>query len=425
MPLSPDQLLRHSVVLVGAGALTSALNYAYQVLTARMLGPRDFGFLGPVLALVASLRGIEQPLQLSIAGFVSTLQAESGALSARPAIAWISKRVVLVAFIGAMALAAGSPSAARAMQLPSATPLLLVAAGIPLWWLWSALAGSLQGLQRFAARGGVDAGGAAAKVVFGVVLIALGWGVAGALVGSLLGAATAVLGGRLAVRRLQNPPGGSPETRGWGAKLAWSALPSGVALVLLTLMYSVDVLAVGQYFPPQETGLYAASSTLAKAVLFIGLPVSYAMFPKVIARNAQGEREHARRLLMACLAYTTALAGCGAALLSVLSGNVVQILLGSAYVDTSGVVPRLSIALVMVSVCQVLTLYELAVGRRQALLVLLVGFCLEVIGLVRFHGTLSAVADVVIAAATAVLVGLACVVGIGWLRPAEKKESLG
>ena len=200
-------LRRDALVLAAGMGVANAGNYAFNVVMAFLLGPEAYGALAALLALV--LVGSVPGLALQAVVARRTTLAGSGRAGGRgvgpwPGVGWLVGRaglglVLLTVLIG--------PGLVLFLHLDSAVPVLWLALALAPTPLLFAVQGLLQGRERFGALAAVMVAGAAVKLAAGLALVALGFGVSGAMAGVAAGGLLASLAGL----RLAAP--GSPAAR--------------------------------------------------------------------------------------------------------------------------------------------------------------------------------------------------------------------
>jgi O-antigen/teichoic acid export membrane protein len=179
-------------------------------------------------------------------------------------------------------------------------------------FLWRPVVlGVLQGRQNFLWCGWT-------AILEGAVRLGGVFLIVGLLKGYAAGALTAVLAGSCATLMI----GGwfSRDCfRGEAVPMIWPAwlarvVPLTLGLGVSTFMLGADMIFVRHFFPPAQTGYYAAAGIIGRAVFYFTAPLTAVMFPKVARSTALGEESNALKLTL----VLTALAGGGAAFMCTL-----------------------------------------------------------------------------------------------------------
>jgi O-antigen/teichoic acid export membrane protein len=261
------------------------------------------------------------------------------------------------------------------------------------WTVNPVAQGTLQGLQRFTWFGSNLFLSSFLRLAFGMVLVWVGWGAAGALAGGALGSGVMGLVALMPLAYLW------PLRTGGGSGLDLRELVRYSGGVLLatacfSVLTNVDVIVVKRFFPPLEAGYYSAASTLGKVALWLPGAVSMVMFPKSSFRHASGQDASsiARRSVgvVALLCVPVVLG------YFFFPRFFVQLLFGGGYQPSEPLVYVLGLAMAVYAVNNVVVLYYLSI-RKQAFLAVIVAVAVCQVGaLIMVHGSLTQVVWVVV-----------------------------
>jgi O-antigen/teichoic acid export membrane protein len=285
-----------ALVLAVAMAVANATNYGFSLVTAFLLGPAAYGALGALLALVlvGSVPGLA--LQAVVARRTALLDREGvGAVAIPPGVAPLALvNRAGVALAGATVLA--GPGLVAFLHLGSGVPVLWLALALAPTPLLFAVQGLLQGRERFGALAVVMVAGAAVKLAAGVVLVAAGLGVSGALAGVAAGGLLAALAGLYLAR--EGAGRGAREGAGGGAGDLWREVGGAtVGLLGLFLLANLDVLLARHYLEPAASGRYALGAVVAKIAFWAPQFVVTLVFTRLVV-SADPRRLLARSALL-------------------------------------------------------------------------------------------------------------------------------
>ena len=401
-----DALLKHGIIVLTASALGSVLNYLYQLFMGRMLGPEQYGIFGALISLTYIFTVPAQTIQVSTMKSVSRLQAIRRAKDVGFFIRHMAKRVALGSLLGMLVIFAISGLIADFLRIPSVVPVMVLGIAFFFQLLTPTFNGSLQGLQRFVRLGASGVTGAGGKLLFGLALVSLGFGVGGALAGLVIGALVSILLGVYFLRDVLTSP---PANKAMPRISSYSAY-TFLAFLFITLFYNIDVILVKRFFDPAQAGYYVAASTLARAIFFGSVAIAGAMFPKVSASHENGNGAVTGRLLKDALLYTGLLAGGGALMLNLFPSFLTSLLYGSAYDESIKLVGLFSIGMLFFSLVYVLVFYQLALGKKRFLPLLAIGAVAEVVGIVLFHGSLWTVISIFTVVMALIFLGMLALV---------------
>jgi len=254
---------------------------------------------------------------------------------------------------------------------------------------------------------------ASLRIVFGYVLVKIGFGVYGAL-------AAATLAGLLVTaivlyfyRSLfQGKP--EPDETFHTASALWAIVPVAAAVFLVIFMTQIDVVIVKAVKGAVMADVYSKAALAGKAVLFFPEGVTLVMFPKVSAMREQGEPT--QRILWLSLAAAGALVAVVVAFYAVFPGFTASFFAGKDAKVVTGIAAPAGINFVVLfglvmaifALIKLLAFYHLALERKAFIAIYAVGAVAEVVGILLYHRTLPQVLIVMlIVGATLLLVSLA------------------
>ncbi|WFB35367.1 hypothetical protein P3T73_14490 [Kiritimatiellota bacterium B12222] len=296
-----DQLEKQSLMLMSATMVGHVGNYAYHLITGRLLSETEYGLLMALFGMINLVLIPMSALGLSLTRAVSVnVETYQGGGVRQLTRHWgIGMGITALALFG-VAYSFASPLQSS-FGFNRLAPILL-AACIPGLNLFLTLTGSLlQGLQNFK---GLALRGSLLFILRALLVAAcllLGWKAAGwALLAHLLGMAGALsLSLFILYRhfpRSSNDPCPAPSPI---LRQALETLP--VLLAFSTLM-TADVILARKYFGEHLSGQFAQAATLGRMVLWLPLPIAQVMFPKVV-RNGQASPAQ-RKILFKAFGYT-------------------------------------------------------------------------------------------------------------------------
>lgn len=399
-------LVRGSFTVLAGSLGGSFLNYLFHLVMGRVLVPAEYGVLVSLFSLLYIVGVPGGVLGTTAAKFASQYKARGDFKAVTAALIWTSKAVVVLGltFLGLAFVFRNQ----LAEFLKVANPLLpvLFFGFIALSLLASILLGFLQGLLRFKAFSLMSFLGPLLKVLFGVGLAALGFGIWGVAWGLIISSGLAIAISLLLLKKnLRHPLAGSSFVK---TDLLKYALPTTVTLLALTAFYNADVILVKHFFSPEEAGIYS-SVVMTGRIIFFGLSsVVLVAFPMAAEKQESGGNPFLilRRSLL--LVVPGAVVGVLAYLL--LPRFLVALLFGSQYLAA---VPYLGVFAVFIGLYAVVDLifrFFLSIGSFRPAIFLVIFSVLQVLLLGFFHETLIQVIYVNIA----VMIGALATLGIDY-----------
>ncbi len=342
---------------------SKAIRFLMVVAAARLLGPAGFGLytfafaFGSILS-VASDFGLHLLLAREVA------RGETG--PARILGRVLRAKIYLSLGAGAILLIG-----ALLYPRPAEVRVLLVLSGA--WLLaqswcefWNHYFRGRQSLKAEAILNLLNAG---LSTLLGIALLLLGYGVRGVL-GSLL--ASALLTNLVAVgmlRRRRELPERQPASASWS--IIRSAAPIGLALLLSTLYFRIDMVFLEQMRGEVEVGTYGAAYRLIESLMFLPALFLAALYPALAAVSSSGAGE-LKRLYRAGMYWMFLLSAAVVLAIWLLASPGLRLLFGTRYEEAIPILRLLAPSLLFIFPNYVV-LHLLVATRAQRWNILIAG----------------------------------------------------
>jgi len=309
------------VTLLGEGVALPAGVITAAVLT-RGLGPEIYGGFIVVASSVATLEWL---LIAILARPVVKFVAE--ATEWRPVAATSFRAFVFAGLAIGAAIWGLAGAAAAALNDPSlAAYFRLYAPEIPIFAAGAACKGILAGRGRYREQAASSAVGWIGRMLFIVTFVGLGYGVKGAIVGSICGMLVGALMALALAGRAVWGRAGFPFK-----DLMQLALPAFLAMLFARLLDQVGMLALKVLGnQPAEVGYYGAAMNVLMVTSLIAAAVTPALVSGLTAARRKKDDESVRRIAIGVIRFSLFLFPF-AALVSGASPEVVDLLFGSDF----------------------------------------------------------------------------------------------
>ncbi|MDF3130621.1 hypothetical protein P0Y35_15540 [Kiritimatiellaeota bacterium B1221] len=362
-----DPFESQSLMLIAAAMVGHVGNYAYHLITGRLLSTTEYGLLMALFGLINILLIPMSALGLALTRTVAVdIHQQNG--SGLPALTrnWARGMILCAGGFILFAWMFARPLQ-TALGFNRVAPILL-AACIPGFNLLLTLCGALlQGLQQFK---GLALRGSMLFVIRALLVSAcllLGWRAAGwALLAHLLGmcGAFAVSVGFLWSKIPKTPTRPAPST----TPILYQALKAFPILLAFSTLMTADVILARSYFPPDLSGRFAQAATLGRMILWLPLPIAQVLFPKVVRENDATPAQ--RKTLRKAMGYTVGMVVAATAVAWIVPSLALRIVFGIANAPAEQIFWFRGVALAMAPLGPVYLLmqYELARGKIQRML---------------------------------------------------------
>jgi O-antigen/teichoic acid export membrane protein len=289
--------------LVAAGMMTMNVTvYAFNVLAARLLVPREFGALTALFGIILVGTVVQLGLQAVTARRLAVAPESRGEI-----IADTVRVTALAAMAVGVAVAATTVVLTPALRLDSYWPVILCGATLVPMTVMGAQSGIAQGTSRWGFLTAIYIGNGLGRMVGGTVALLISPTPTSAMIGIAIGAWTPVLAGVYLLRGHLTRSNRAGSRR---SMLREALLSTGTLLAFFVLS-NMDALIARNLLDGHESGLYASGLILAKAAFFFPQFVSVVLYPDL----ARATTHHARLRAVSVVALLGGLTVAGTVIL--------------------------------------------------------------------------------------------------------------
>ncbi len=329
-----------------ANVAGGALMYAVHPL-AKAIPPGEYGNFGAFLAVVMVLPTI--PLQMVLAQQTAKALATGRERELSGVVRLMLGGTTLLWVVGAAGVLLFQDTILAHWKVGDAKGLYFMLP-IVLLSLWSPLLlGVLQGQQNFLWLGwSMLSNGIGRIALAAFAVLVLHAYATGMVAGVLFGVFCAFLIALWHTRSIWCLPPAPFDWRG----LLRQVIPLTMGFLAFQILFTVDMLFVKAYFSKANADFYLSAGTMARALMWLVLPLAAVMFPRLVHSAVKAEKSN---LLSLVLAGTAILAVVGAAGLSLVGPYVIRVVYTETYVAAaSAILPWYAFAMVPLAVANVL-----------------------------------------------------------------------
>lgn len=371
-----------NVFLVFLGtSLMNAFNLIFQLLVAHRLDAVDFAAFSALLAIFMIFSAPLNTLQTAVAKFGS----EFNALKSQGKITFLLSDLFKKAFfLGILTLIIFSLSAGAIVKILKIDSLFsgyMLAMLLAVAWLNPVLLGGIQGLEyfRWFSFSSIAQGGF--KLLFGVILISMGYAVAGAIGAFLLSSILCFFIFYMPIRKYINA---RAENKGVDYKeILFFLLPIAVSNLCFYILVSFDVILVKYYFGPLDAGFYSLAQIVGKIFLFLPYAISVVLLPKVSGLNAC--KLETTGILKRSLLYASTLCVIGAVIYNLFPAFLLTVFTGKAFPESIILGRLFSFSMTFFALLFVLITYFLSIKDLRFIKYLSAFTVLQIAAIIIFH----------------------------------------
>jgi O-antigen/teichoic acid export membrane protein len=394
--------------LAGATLANNALQLVFTILFTRLLGATGYGSLAALVSAFLILLVGGQAVQAAAAREMTLgrlgVEAHANATLRK----WSRRLGELLVCATAASIALRVPIA-HVVGVPEHpwAAAAIFPTGV-LWMLLSLQRGALQGLHAYHPLGVSLVAEAALRIVFALVLVAVGGGVTGAFLGTPAAFAGVAIVLSIVLHQRLTDGDREEHVRPLRSLIGREWRPV-VGLLFLGVLQNVDVIMGKHVLGGDLAGAYAAAAVAAKLVLWVAIGVGLHLLPEATRRAAAGLDP--RPALLRALGVLAAVAVPALIVFATLPRFVMRMAFGAKLVQGSEVLLILGVAMTALAIAYLAVQYMLALGESRFLWVLAVVALAEPIVLISAHVGLVPFASIVL--------GLQClaatgVLAVGW-----------
>ncbi len=351
-----NELFRASLVLLILINISNVLNYVFHFVMGRMLGPADYG----VLAVLASIIYIFSVPTTSIQTLVSKYTTRLNVKKEHGKIKGMLKFMILeAALIAAVIFVVFCASSIFLSGYLKISFWLLCLTGLYLFGAFTSPVGLgvLQGMKKFSAWGWNSILNSIVKIVIAVILVILGFGVYGPVLGFIFSILISFIFIFPYIKEIMS----SKEVKEKVGILSRSNFSLLASIMIITLMYSLDIIFAKVLFSPEVAGQYSVVSMIGKMIFFGTASISNAMFPISSERFFKENREKTKSIVKKAFLIILGLCVIAIALIGFFPSFIVGLLFGSQYLSVSGILLYMGIAFSFIALTNTFVLYKLSV----------------------------------------------------------------
>jgi O-antigen/teichoic acid export membrane protein len=354
--------------LAGATVVNNAIQLVFTIVFTRLLGATGYGTLAALVSAFLILLVAGQAVQTAAAREAALDRLGNPAQLRATLRAWTRRLLIgLIAVIGASVLLREQLAA-----LIGVSDVPWAAAAIPpagaLWMLVSLQRGALQGLRRYRPVGVSIVAEGAGRLVCGLLFVAVGLGVTGAL----LGTPVAFLLIAFWLERELHRATGSVGVGHGSVRTLRSLIDDGwvpiVGLLLLASLQNIDVIVAKHKLDGDAAGSYAAAAVAAKAVVWVAIGIGLHLLPEATRRAAAGLDP--RPVLVRALVILAIVAAPALLIFAFVPELLLRVAFGPDLTQASDALLLLGAAMTLLAVAYLTVQYMVALGKTSFLWVL-------------------------------------------------------
>lgn len=390
-----------SILMIFGNNLINVFNYLYHFIMGRLLGPSGYGELATLISLVGLLLIIPTSFGLAIARLVATSSEDP---KAKHLLNWLIKKTFIASLIVSLFFCLASPFISSYLKISNNLFVILIGVFFIFSMLSYIYKSILQGLLKFSSLVLSTLGETLAKLIIGLILVYMGYGVFGALGAILLGAILGLIISKKFVGNfltLKNPKAVNTHHL---KELVLYSVPVAVYTIAQTSLFSADLILVKHFFSAFDAGLYAALSSLGKVIIFGSGPIILVMFPMISQKFAK--KQNYIRIFLLSLAFTLLVCFSVLGLFYFVPELVIMSSLGAHYLQAAPILFLFGAFISLISISNLLINFMLSLKRTKVVIFPTIAAIGQIVLINYFHNSLLEVINISVIVGFCLLVSL-------------------
>jgi O-antigen/teichoic acid export membrane protein len=372
-----------AALVIGGAAIGNIFSYVFHFVLSRRLGPANYGTLVTLMAIAGMLSVIGLSLGTVAMQETAKLWTAHADRAIAPFVRSAGRFVFIIALLCAVGLVLVSWPLGAYVHVTQQLLWVLLALYVAIGMFAGFVRGAAQGAHRFGIFAASFVSEGAVKVLVALWLVALGFGVAGALGGLIASALVAVAVATLA---LTMHAGRAGLGEGERLRLGGAALRVFAVTAASNVLLFIDMLFAKHHFSGETAGWFGAAGTVARTLPFgVGF-VALILMPKAAAAW-HTSRDSLGRVLLAAGAIAAIGIAAGFALITLLPAPIINITYGPSF---AGAVPLLrfyAIDEALFAFWSIALAYLIAVARYEVFAVLVGAAVVEAVAMALLGST--------------------------------------
>ena len=357
------ELEKSSMVMFLMMMVANVCNYLYQILMSGMLTTAEYGTLNTLLSLSIVIGVPSGILQMIATRYTAqyAVQQEKGKIKGL-----LFKLLKTSGILAGVALCAGlclTTPIANILQIEQKNYVAAVMAVVALNCISPIASGALQGLKRFTAYSMASIIGTLIKLIGGVGLVMLGFGLPGSIAALWMSGAGVIAFGFIMLRdimcknNVKSELVGNVDIRLFVKDVFWVQMISAV-------LANGDILLIKSFAQsPEDAGIYASGMVIGKISMYMATAVITALFPMAAEQQVQGK--DTRSLLGRAVLLGGGLAVVCALGMNLVGKPIITLLFGQRYVQAYALLPSISCYVIAITFITILMNYMTARGETR------------------------------------------------------------
>lgn len=371
--------IKNSAIVFFGGMAVNVLNYVFNLIAGRYLGPVDYGILVALVSLITLLLIPAQSINIVTVKLTSGAFAKNKLGEIKSIFYKLIKFTAVFSFVVIALILIFSQFLANFLNI-DVKYIIIFSIFILLGYLFSISRGLMQGMKRFKAYSISTISEIALKIIIFIISYSLGLRVTGALLAFIVAAFITYLFSFIPIKDVFKAKIENAHIK----KLFSYSSYTFFSFAILTFLTFIDVILVKHYFSSYDAGNYAALANIGKIIFYVAAPITaVVMFPMVSEAHEKNKRHFS--ILLQTFILTILICSPILIIFYFYPEMVVKILFGAKYILIYPFIFSFGLAMFILSLCNVFIYYFLSIKKLNFLPYIIIILCLEITLIIFYH----------------------------------------
>jgi len=397
-------LISGSFLLISGGVLANLFSFIFNFFMSRNLRVEDYGTFVSLVSIITLLSIPASALAPTIVTLAGNYFAEKNLGMVHALYIKIIKILIVFSLFLIILFTVFAPNVAAFFNIEETVLLPLTAVAIMFSYVFTINLSFFQARLSFKLLPSLSVVSSFSKLIFGVLLVLIGFGLGGAVVSYLLSYFIPIVLATYFLRSILFHKSSSKPRISYGELVSFG-IPSAIIIFCLNAFITVDILLIKHLFSEMDAGFYAGLSLVGRVVFYVTAPVTTVMFPIIINRFKNGLPY--KNILYAAIGITTGISLFVTGFYFVFPQFTILFFLKKAeYLAVSNNLGMFGIFITLYSLISVFSYYFLSIKQTKIAFLLVGGVVLQIILIYLFHSSFNEVLNISILVSVLVLTGL-------------------
>ncbi|HCU71121.1 MAG TPA: hypothetical protein DIC35_05230 [Candidatus Moranbacteria bacterium] len=357
---------KNSTVLFVGTMIASVLNYVFHVVIGRFVSVETYGEAEALISIINIVSVPAMTLAMVATKYAASCSADGDAKGSYEILRYLNKKVFQYSLPIFLLAVAAIPFVGGFLNIDNSTALVLLWIAMLLSFFSAITSGILRGWQKFKDISSSNVWGAAIKLIFGIFLVKIGFGLNGIVGSIVLGTLASYVATILALRFIhakEKTASAKCENTIDFKSLRRYVIPVFVGNLAITILGNGDMILAKHNLDALEAGQYGALTVVSKVIFFATGIIGSVLF-SMSAENSHKGRS-SMHILKTALVLVLGASGAATLIYFMYPAFVLSLLFGNKYSGVASYLGWFAIAVGLFSVVNIIFQYLLSIRRTK------------------------------------------------------------